>query len=58
MHSFKNRKPNWSLLGLEGVSELPAIKWKQINLSKMPDEKHSRAYAALVKALGAEMLSE
>ena len=56
--SFKNRKPDWGLLGLEGVSELPAIKWKQINLSKMPDEKHSRAYAALVKALGAEMLSE
>lgn len=38
--SFKNREPDWALLGLDGVSELPAIKWKQINLAKMPENKH------------------
>jgi predicted nucleotidyltransferase component of viral defense system len=45
--SFKNRKPDWSLLGLEGVSELPAIKWKQINLAKMTDDKHQLAVEKL-----------
>ena len=41
--SFKNRKPDWSLLGLDGINELPAIKWKQINLAKMADDKHKLA---------------
>ena len=41
--SFKSREPDWALLDLEGVSELPAIKWKQINLAKMPENKHKLA---------------
>ena len=45
--SFKNREPDWALLGLEGVSELPAIKWKQINLAKMPENKHKLALEKL-----------
>lgn len=45
--SFKNRKPNWPLLGLEGVSELPAIRWKQFNLSKMAVDKHKLALEKL-----------
>lgn len=45
--SFKGRNPNWDLLGLDGVSELPAIKWKQINLAKMSDEKHKQALEKL-----------
>ena len=50
--SFKNREPDWTLLGLEGVSDLPAIKWKQINLSKMPKDKHAQAYSKLVDVIG------
>ncbi|WP_396587570.1 nucleotidyl transferase AbiEii/AbiGii toxin family protein [Bermanella sp. R86510] len=50
--SFKSRKPDWPLLNLNGVSELPAIKWKQINLEKMPDEKHKRALEKLKEVLG------
>ena len=50
--SFKNREPDWSLLGLDGVSELPAIKWKQINLAKMPNDKHTQALAKLKDVLG------
>lgn len=50
--SFKNRKPNWSLLGLDGASELPAIKWKQINLARMPNEKHAQALEKLKDVLG------
>lgn len=50
--SFKNRQPDWGLLGLEGVSDLPAIKWKQINLSKMSEDKHAQAYNKLANVLG------
>ncbi len=49
--SFKNRKPNWDLLGLDGISQLPAIKWKQINLAKMPDVKHKQALGQLESIL-------
>ena len=51
LRSFKNREPDWVLLGLEGVSELPAIKWKQINLAKMPEHKHKLALEKLEKVL-------
>ena len=50
--SFKDREPDWSLLGLDGVSELPAIKWKQINLAKMPNDKHTQALNKLKDVLG------
>lgn len=49
--SFKNREPDWTLLDLEGVSELPAVKWKQINLAKMSDEKHKQALERLKEVL-------
>lgn len=32
--SFYSRTPDWQLLGLEGVSELPAIKWRERNLDR------------------------
>ena len=47
----ENTKPDWSLLGLQGVSELPAIKWKQINLAKMTDDKHRLAVDKLKSVL-------
>ena len=49
--SFKKCKPEWSLLGLGGVSELPAVKWKQINLTKMSDDKHRQAFEKLEAVL-------
>jgi len=49
--SFKNREPNWTLLNLDDVSELPAIKWKQINLAKMSDDKHELALEKLKSIL-------
>ncbi len=49
--SFKSREPDWTLLDLEGVSELPAIKWKQINLAKMPEKKHKLALEKLADIL-------
>ncbi len=32
--SFYRRQPNWSLLGLGDVDQLPAIKWRELNLDK------------------------
>lgn len=49
--SFKNREPDWTLLNLDGVSELPAIKWKQVNLAKMSDDKHKLALEKLKSIL-------
>ncbi|MBU2862516.1 nucleotidyl transferase AbiEii/AbiGii toxin family protein [Reinekea forsetii] len=50
--SFKNREPDWGLLNLDDVSDLPVIKWKQINLAKMPDDKHKLALEKLKVVLG------
>lgn len=49
--SFKNRKPEWKLLGIEGIENLPAVKWKLINLGKMKPEKHNQAYEKLERYL-------
>jgi len=32
--SFYSRNPDWQLLGLEGVSALPAVKWRELNLDR------------------------
>lgn len=49
--SFKARKPDWELLGLDGVDKLPAVRWKLRNLERMPEERHRRAYEALDRVL-------
>lgn len=47
--SFKERKPKWGLLGIEGAQDMPAVKWKLANLAKMNDKKHQRALHQLKK---------
>lgn len=49
--SFKSLSPEWSLLGLPGIEELPAVKWKMINLQRMPKEKHKQAVQKLEEIL-------
>ncbi len=49
--SFKKLKPDWNLLGIEGVKDLPAVKWKLINLNKMAKDKHDVAIIKLEKLL-------
>ena len=34
LRSFYSRKPNWALLDLESVQNLPAVKWRELNLDK------------------------
>ena len=45
--SFERGEPDWALLGVPGAAELPAVKWRQLNLDKLTKEKR----AELVKAL-------
>tara|TARA_R110002096_G_scaffold377631_2_gene571452 strand:- start:4590 stop:5507 length:918 start_codon:yes stop_codon:yes gene_type:complete len=49
--SFKARKPDWALLGVEKAQSLPAVKWKMINLNKMSDQKHETAMKKLEEVL-------
>jgi hypothetical protein len=50
--SFERGAPEWDLLGLPGVPDLPAVKWRQLNLDKLPNEKREALVAALKKTLG------
>lgn len=52
--SFKNKAPDWSLLNLEGIENLPAVNWKLINLKNMTADKHKIAYEKLQRVLGLE----
>ncbi|PXX95372.1 nucleotidyl transferase AbiEii/AbiGii toxin family protein [Halomonas sp. LBP4] len=52
--TFKSRAPDWGLLGLDGVDQLPAVRWKLRNLAAMSDEKHAEAYSNLSRVIGLE----
>ncbi len=45
--SFKAKSPDWALLGLDGVDQLPAVRWKMMNLEKMSKPRHRAAFAKL-----------
>ena len=45
--SFKAMEPEWGLLGLDNIDQLPAVKWKMFNLSRMPEDKHGEALKKL-----------
>jgi hypothetical protein len=44
-------QPEWDLVGIEGIKELPAVQWKLHNLSRMQSDKHNKAYGKLEKYL-------
>ena len=50
--SIKGGKPQWDLLGLEGVEKLPAVQWKLLNIGRMAPEKHRQAVRKLRDYLG------
>ncbi|MBU2623650.1 MAG: nucleotidyl transferase AbiEii/AbiGii toxin family protein [Proteobacteria bacterium] len=50
--SVKDGMPQWDLLGLEGVENLPAVKWKLLNIDKMNPSKHKQAVRKLRDYLG------
>ncbi len=49
--SVKSREPDWSLLELESVADLPAVQWKLINLNRMKAERHEEAVNRLKTVL-------
>lgn len=38
--SVKEGKPQWDLMGLKGIEDLPALQWKVMNIGKMDPKKH------------------
>lgn len=49
--SFKSGEPIWDLLGLANISNLPAVQWKLLNISKMSKHKHKQALSELGRKL-------
>ena len=45
--SVKRGEPAWSLLGLAGVENLPAVKWKILNIKNIHPTKHKKAFEKL-----------
>jgi hypothetical protein len=45
--SVKERRPQWDLLDMEGIENLPAVKWKLLNIGRMNPSKHRNAVRKL-----------
>ena len=45
--SVKRGEPAWDLVGLDGIENLPAVKWKILNIKNMPPTKHKKAFEKL-----------
>ena len=50
--SIKQGQPLWDLLELEEIKDLPAVKWKLLNISRMDPKKHRKAVHKLRDYLG------
>lgn len=50
--SIKSGKPEWELLSIDGIDELPGIQWKLRNIKKMPIDKQREQLAELKERLG------
>ncbi|MFB6419025.1 nucleotidyl transferase AbiEii/AbiGii toxin family protein [Bradyrhizobium tunisiense] len=48
---FKRGKPDWALLGVDGAAELPAVRWKQINLDKLRAADREKLVVQLIAVL-------
>ena len=47
--SVKSKKPQWDLIDIEHLKDLPAVKWKLLNLEKMDKKSHEQALTKLIK---------
>jgi predicted nucleotidyltransferase component of viral defense system len=45
--SVKEGKPEWNLLGVPGIENLPSVRWKLQNISRMTPAKHQEALQKL-----------
>jgi hypothetical protein len=49
--SFERGEPDWAILDARRAAELPAVKWRQQNLDKLPNKKRAELVEALEKVL-------
>lgn len=49
--SVQRAEPKWDLLGVKGAEELPAVKWRLLNLSKMKADAMKSELSRLEKVL-------
>jgi hypothetical protein len=49
--SFVRGKPDWTSIELPGAANLPAVKWRQLNLDKLTAERRATEVASLEKIL-------
>jgi len=49
--SFKQGEPDWALLNLPGVANLPAVQWKLLNIRRMAPAKRAQALERLREVL-------
>lgn len=49
--SLKSGRPEWELLKWPEAAELPAVRWKLININRMDEDKRAEQFGALEKAL-------
>lgn len=49
--SFKSGDPDWNLLGLDGITNLPAVQWKLFNIQKMKNDKRKALVSRLSDVL-------
>jgi hypothetical protein len=48
----KEGKPQWDLLGMPGIENLPAVQWRLQNIRRMAPMKHREALRKLQDYLG------
>ena len=48
---FKRGAPDWKLLNIPGAQELPAVRWKQLNLDKLSNAAREKLVSKLVDVL-------
>jgi predicted nucleotidyltransferase component of viral defense system len=47
--SVKSKKPQWDLIEVAHIKDLPAVQWKLLNLDRMDKQSHAQALAKLIK---------
>jgi hypothetical protein len=52
--SFECGEPDWSLLGIPGIDQLPAVQWRQQNLDSLSAEKRLALVISLAEVLGVD----
>ena len=49
--SVKRGQPEWKLFPIPGIDQLPSVRWKLLNIERMPDVGHKTSLAKLEKVL-------